>query len=154
MPKTPKPELRSILASEIHDVHPYVSDLAELFADLNFSNRVAALSEESVAELLYLHPVHVCKGRSGYQLIAGFRTYQLVSSNFDVADKFPVWVHSRRSNDDIRRLALSDLLSSRILHSLGSKPAEQLARIVKTLDEEVNEVAPGLNSDRAIKRAL
>jgi hypothetical protein len=148
-----KPVLRIVALARLDTIHPAVSDLARSFTDLTLTAVPSTLSEKAITSLLYLHPIQALDTGDEFKVIAGLRSYQLAGSHYADDEKVPVLLYKKHTCEQIRHLAETDLLASRILHSLGSKSPEQLLRLIKLLGADVaDRLAPGLSSMRAIKR--
>lgn len=147
--------IRKISLASISCVHPEVADIAVSFSELFMDAVPETLSSEAVEKILVLHPIHVTQDEAGYLLISGFRSYQLALANFELTDKFSVLVHKLASSDWILSLAQTDILASRIVHSLGSKPSTQIERLIQRVGPDVaDRLVPGLCSNRSISKFL
>jgi hypothetical protein len=147
--------LKNIKLEQITGIHPAALKYSEAFSCLFFDAIPEMLSKCAVEQLVQLHPIHVSQSDT-FELIAGFRSYQLSLIYFDAGDKLPVVVHKEMLEEGfVRCMAEADLLASRIMHSLGSKPAKQLKAIIEHIGEEsANQLVPGLTKNRSIQRVL
>lgn len=154
MAKGLKPQLRHVSLTAISGYHPAVVDLATSLAERTYSERLDVLSDSAVQALVQLHPIHVRRAvNDEYLIIAGFRSYQLVTSRPALFTTVPALVYPSLSDQMAIDLASVDLIGSPAMHSLGSKSVEQMGLIGELIGEEaVNQIAPGLGSVRARRR--
>lgn len=127
--------------------------LAATLSERSYVDRLGALTDLAIIELLRLHPMHVVRAADDYQIVAGFRSYQLATSRPAVVDKIPVIEYTNLLDEDALVLARIDILGSVVMHSLGSKSAEQLGMITQNLGMKATEsIAPSLKSVRARRK--
>jgi hypothetical protein len=154
MAKMDKPTFELVSAADIVGLCPAVIELADTASNLVFASSVTTLSTSALAQLSLQHPVHLIRRADKYQIFCGFRTYQLMVAK-DVSCKLHAFVYKNPNSEFIQQMAATELLGARLMHSLGSKPAMQIAKIIGDIGAvEAERIAPGLRSTRAISRSL
>lgn len=141
---------------EIAGPHPASLEAASALAGCSHKWCVHNFSKSSISSLLMLHPVLVQQDeKKQCRVIGGFRPYQLAVAHLRPESAIRVCAVSGLNNDEIRQLAIIDLLGSPLLLGLGSKPQKQVERLCALFhDHRLDEIHPELNSSRGIKRLL
>jgi hypothetical protein len=148
-----KPTFELVAASDIVGLCPAIRQTADTCSELIFSSSAETLSEDALKQLGYQHPVHLLKHKSQYQIFAGLRTFQLLLCN-DPNCTLPALVYAKASDDFLREMAATELLGSRLMHSLSTKPVTQISKIIAEIGElETERIAPSLKATRAITRS-
>ena len=146
-----------IRLAQILGIHPLVTEYAQLVAGNLYTVPLEELSHEAAIYLLTLHPiVAVHSEDSAWQVIAGFRSYQLAIAKLDPSTSINVSCLKRVfSNESIRRIAVADIIASPLMLGLGSKPHMQVQRLCEGLSPtELADIHSDLSSSRGIKRLL
>ena len=148
--------LLKVKIGEIAGPHPKALELTPELAGCLHSWCIHDFSESSVDSLLMLHPLVVQQNeKKGYRVVAGFRSYQLAIAHLKPEQAIRVCVVSGLDGDEIRQLAIIDILGSPLLLGLGSKPQKQIERLCEAFNHSrLDEIHPDLNSSRGIKRLL
>jgi hypothetical protein len=153
MGKSAATYLRNIPIAKIQGYHPAVRTLSASLSERVYALRLDVLTDEAIQRLLRLHPVQVVLVAGDYQVVAGFRSYQLAISRPDVIDKIPVIEYSNILESEVIDLAQIDILGSVLMHSLGTKSAEQLGMISDKIGKDATKmIAPSLSSIRARRK--
>jgi len=145
--------LRQVSLSQISGYHSTVVATVKVLARQNFTSRLDVLSEETIFQLLNLHPIGLVKQKNNqYFVISGFRSYQMALGLVDENTKLPALIYSL-TDKEIFEMAQTDVLGSVLLHSLGSKSVSQIEVLKKHIGLDATaKIAPGLNSSRAVTR--
>lgn len=121
----------SLKINEIKGFHKDVRELIAQTSSIIFQLAPHECSKLLLENLLILHPLHVLKTDEGYQLIAGFRTYEMAMLVLDEDQPIDCLVHESSSfgKMHIINLALSDIVGTSVLLTKISKPNHLIKRL-------------------------
>lgn len=103
--------------------------------------------------LLRLHPLHLFNTKNGYQLIAGFRAYEIAKLIWPTDSVIPCIVHDKStlSDTEIENLAISDLLGSPLLFQFAKDYAQNINKVKNSIDKKrVKEIFKDISSKQKI----
>lgn len=70
-------QIVTIKLSQISGLHPAASEILSATANLIYASGPSDVNEEAIKLLADIHPVHVVPRGEKYQVVAGFRIYEL-----------------------------------------------------------------------------
>lgn len=130
--------ITSIKISEIQGYHESVKELVSATISAMYELGPHECSRLLLANLLKLHPLHIVKSELNYQLIAGFRTYEIARLLLedDQAIDCLFYESSTISEAELINLALSDIVGTSVLFNFSANPKAQLKTIVDQIGKE------------------
>jgi hypothetical protein len=130
--------IKSIKIKEISGFHDSVKELVGATISAMYELGPHECSKLLLANLLKLHPLHVVKSESDYQLIAGFRTYEIARLLLEDDQTIDCLLHesSTISETELINLALSDIVGTSVLLNFSANPKAQLKTIVDKIGKE------------------
>lgn len=152
----PRPSLRQISLASISGLHKEIEAVGLAFADSLHVAGLGNFSEQARFDFLELHPLHVVPASQNghFELVAGFRSFQLAMSGGDLR-LVPACIHRGLTRERIRDFAATDLVGTPLLLGLGTRPQQQFVRICQQVDRErLSSISPELQSGRGIRRML
>ncbi len=141
----------NIRLSDLEGLHPDVQMFVAATSDLIYAAAPDDFSESWLCYLLELHPIHVTRLNGNFYVVGGFRSYELAMLQMKQDFIVPCCLRSELSNCEIRQIALTDILGSALMCSLGPKFVQQIQNLVSRFDENVSVQCPRLASLRRIR---
>lgn len=143
-------QIITIKLSQISGLHPASSEILSATADLIYASGPSDVNEEAIKLLADIHPVHVVPRSEKYQVVAGFRIYELCKLLVP-NDEIRCIVHQDKNKEKIKQLAEVDILGSPLVHSLGTKYVQQIRKLTRAIGNDNNLLLfPKLKSIRRI----
>lgn len=144
-------QIVTIKLCQIDGLHSVASEILSNTANLIYASGPSDVNEEAIKLLADIHPVHVVPCGEKYQVIAGFRIYELCKLLVP-NDEIRCIVHQDKNKEKIKQLAEVDVLGSPLVHSLGTKYVQQIRELTRTIGNDNNILLfPKLKSIRRIR---
>ncbi|MDP5130171.1 MAG: hypothetical protein NWQ54_04775 [Paraglaciecola sp.] len=144
-------QIKVIEVSQICGLAPAVIDVISTTESAIYAAGPSDISAVAIETLAKIHPIHLINTDEQYLVIAGFRLYELCKLILPDA-KIPCIVHSDLSDEQLKLFAITDILGSPLVHSLGTKYVQQISSLAKAIDHDnAIRLFPKLKSIRRIR---
>ena len=113
------------------------------------------LDLDLVANLLTIKPIFVVKTSYGYEIVAGFREWELAKKHLCGSDKINVNVMTKMKREELLKIAWSDVLGVALTCSLNPKKvALQLSDISGEIPPQFkNSLFSGVSNKKQLSKA-
>ena len=145
--------ITSIAINQIQGYHSAVKQIIAETTSIMYKLGPHECSSVFLTNLVKLHPLHLLKSEEEYQLIAGFRAYELaklILGNDSIIDCI---VHdiSKITEGEIENLVISDLLGSPLLFQFSKDYSKNINKIKKSIgNKTVKEILGNISSKQKI----
>lgn len=138
-------ELERVEFQRISGIHSQVQEFAPL-SDVDHLLRDSTdLSMEGVMMQALTVPVICAKKKNDYQIIGGYRTYQLLAHHFwgDTKTKIPILVLNGGTREQLRTIAQYSLAGLPLVNCLGKCAPRQIGRVVLETNPDIRQSKRG-----------